>query len=83
MPRMSQERITNQVLRATDHTTPTGKRPRVRPGIRWRDYISDLAWSRYDVEPAELFEIAVDHQVFRVILGLLPPVTLPKGRGLH
>ena len=35
-------------------------------------YISDLAWSRLGVEPAELSEIAVDREVFPVILGLLP-----------
>ena len=52
-------------------TTPTGKRPRSRP--RWRDYISDLAWSRLRVQPAELTEIAVDNEVFWVLLGLLPP----------
>jgi len=34
-------------------STPTEKRPRVRPRTRWRDYISDLAWSRLGVEPAE------------------------------
>jgi len=48
-------------------STRTGKRP------RWRDYISDIAWSRLGVETAELSEIAVDREVFRVLLGLLPP----------
>ena len=57
-------------------STPTGKRPRGRP--RWRDYISDLAWSRLGMEPAELSEIAVDREVFRVLLGLLPPRLSPK-----
>ena len=41
-----------------------------RPKTRWRDYITDLAWSRLGVEPAELSEIAGNHEVFRV-LGLL------------
>jgi len=50
----------------------------IGPGTRWRDYISDLAWSRLDVEPTELPEIAVDRAVFRVLLGLLPPRTFLK-----
>jgi len=67
--RMSQERVARHVLLAT----PPGKRSRGRPRARWNDYISDLAWSRLDVEPAKLSEIAVDREVFRVLLGLLPP----------
>jgi len=54
--RTSQERLTRQVLLAT----PTGKRPRGRPTTRWSDYISDLSWSRFVVEPAELCENAVE-----------------------
>jgi len=34
------------------------------------DYISDLAWFRVSVNPAELSNIAVNCEVFRV-LGLL------------
>jgi len=33
----------------------------------------DHAWTRLGVEPAELSEIAVDREVFRVFQGLLPP----------
>jgi len=51
-----------------------GKRPRGLPGPRWGDYTSDLAWSRLSVEPAELSEIAFDHEIFQVLLGLLPPL---------
>jgi len=40
---------------------------------RWSDYISDLAWSRPGVESAELSEIAVDREVFRVLPELLLP----------
>jgi len=40
--------------------TATGKRPRVRPRTKWRDYISNLAWSRLDVERKERSEIAVE-----------------------
>jgi len=47
------------------------KWPSVRPRTRWRDYISDLAWSRVGVEPTKLSEIVVDRKVFRVLLGLL------------
>jgi len=43
--------------------------------------ISDLAWSRLGVEPAELSEIAVDRGVFRVLLGLLPPRPSPEEKG--
>jgi len=59
-------------------STPTGNRSKVCPGTSWRDYISDLAWSRLGAEPAELSEIAVDREVFRVLLGLLPPQLTPK-----
>ena len=51
----------------------TEKRPRGLPSPRWSNYISNLAWSRLGVEPAELSEIAVDCEVFQVLLGLLPP----------
>jgi len=50
----------------------TGMRPRGRPKTRRNDYNSDLACSRLGVESAELPEIAVDLEVFRVVLGLLP-----------
>ena len=52
---------------------PAGKRPKGRPRTRWCDYISDLAWSRLGVEPAELSEVAENRDVFRELLGLLPP----------
>jgi len=40
---------------------------------RWLGYISDLACSRLDVEAAELSGFADNHEVFRILLGLLPP----------
>jgi len=49
----------------------TGKRPTSHLTTRWSDYISDLAWSRIGVEPAELSEILVDREVLRVLLELL------------
>jgi len=38
--------------------TPTGKLPKrsSKPRARWSDHISNLAWSRLRVEPAELSE---------------------------
>jgi len=40
-------------------------------------YIYVLAWSRLGVEPAELSEIAVDSETFR-LLWRLPPRPYPK-----
>ena len=49
----------------------TGKQTRGRPRTGWRDCISDLAWYRLGVDPAELSEIAVDREGFA-------PATLPR-----
>jgi len=65
---MPDERLVRQALLAK----LTGKRPRCRPRPRWSNCISDLAWSRLVVEPAELSEIAVDREVFQVLLWMLP-----------
>jgi len=62
--RMQQERLARQVLLVK----LTGKRPRGRPRTRCCDFVSDLG-----VEPTDLSEVAVDREVFRVLLGLLPP----------
>jgi len=62
------ERLVRHVLLAK----PTRKRPRCRPRYRWSNCISDLSWSRLDVEPAELSEIAIDREVFQVLLWMLP-----------
>jgi len=67
--RIPHKRLARQVQLAE----PTEKRFRGHPRPRWSDYISDLAWSRLGVEPAELSEIAVDREVFQVLLGLLLP----------
>jgi len=50
----------------------TENRPRIRPRPRWSNCISDLAWSRLGVEPAELSKIAVDCEVFQVSYGCCP-----------
>jgi len=48
---------------------------------RWSDYISNLAWYHLGVEQAELPEIALDREVFRVLLVLLPPRLFPRKIG--
>jgi len=45
--------------------------------------VSDLAWSRVGVEPAELPEIAEDCEVFRVLQGLLLSRHSPSGTGFE
>jgi len=37
----------------------------------WVDCVSELAWSRLGMEPAELSEITVGREVFLVLLWLL------------
>jgi len=66
---MPNERLVRQALLAK----PMGKGPRRRPRPRWSNCISDIAWSRLGVEPAKLDEIAIDREVFQVLLRMLPP----------
>jgi len=68
--RIPYESLARQALLAKS----TGKRPGGLPRSGWSDYISDLAWSCLGVEPAELSEIAVDREVFQLLLGLLSPL---------
>jgi len=68
------ERLARQVQLAK----PTEKRFRDHPRPRCSECISDLAWSRLGVEPAEPSEIAVDREVFQVLLGLLSPRPSPE-----
>ena len=65
---MPNQRLVRQALLAK----PIGKRPRRRSRPRWSNCISDIAWSRLGVEPAELSEIATDREVFQVLLWMLP-----------
>ena len=60
---------------------PTGRRPRGRPTIRWRDYVSRLAWERIGVPPEELEEVAGDRDVWVSLLKLLPPRPDPQRSG--
>ena len=53
-------------MRQALQAKPTGKRPRCRPRPRWSNCISDLAWSRFGVEQAELSKIAVDREMLQV-----------------
>jgi len=59
---------------------PCWLQPTGRPKTRWSDYISNLAWSRFGVEWTELSEVAVDREVFRVFLGMLPPRPSPEDK---
>jgi len=67
--RMVPGRLPGEVFRAR----PTGRRPRVRPRTRWRDYVSRLVWDRLGVPPEELEEVAVDRDVWVSLLKLLSP----------
>jgi len=78
---MSHEGLANNVFRTTVYIH--GKADQRLSKDKWRDYISDLAWSRLGVEPAELSEIAVDCEAFRGLLGLLPPRLSPKEKRTH
>ena len=71
---MPHERLAKQVLMAK----PTGKRVVGRPRPGWSDCISDLGWFRFGVEPSQLSEIAVDREVFQVLLGQLPSLVRPS-----
>jgi len=56
---------------------PTGKRPRGRPRIRWRDYISRLAWECLGIPQNELENVAGEREVWVSLLCLLPPRSDP------
>jgi len=58
----------------------SGPGPRGHPRPRWSDYISDLAWSRLGVEPAEVSGIAVDRDVFQALGQLSPRPSLEEKR---
>jgi len=61
---MPHKRLARQALLAK----LTGKWPRGHPSTRWSYYMSDFAWSCLGVEPTELFNLAVDREIFRVLL---------------
>ena len=67
--RMPQERIPKQVFLAKSN----GKRPIGRPRTRWQDYIANLGWNRLGLHPTELDEVTMNRDVWRLLLGLLPP----------
>ncbi len=49
-----------------------------RPGTRWRDYISYLAWEYLGIPPEELENIAGERDVWNTLLSLLPPQPGPE-----
>jgi len=53
---------------------------KLQNGTRWSDYIFNLAWSCFCVDPTEISEISVDREVFRLSNLLRPaaPRHLPK-----
>jgi len=42
-------------------------------GFGWADYIEDLGWNHLGLQPSEMLEVVVDHDVWRLNLELLPP----------
>jgi len=68
--RMPQERLTRLVRL----DTPMGKGSRGRNKTKYRDYISNLAWSRLGVEPSEQSEVADKREMFGYLLAI-PPKT--------
>ena len=72
------EQLVKQVLLAK----PMEKRHRGRPRTKWRDYISDLAWSHLGVEAVETYIWDCSWcEVFWVLLGLLTPRSSPEDMG--
>jgi len=72
MTKMPHETLVRQVLLHT----PMRMLLRGQPRTRWRVNISDLAWSRLGVEPAELSEVAENRDVFRDLELLLPAILI-------
>ena len=68
--RMPQERFPKQALLAK----PNGKRPTGRPRMRWQDYIAKLGWNRLGIPANKLEEVTMNRDVWRLLLGLLPPL---------
>ena len=60
---MSVQNVPGKICDVSPAGFPTGERLRVSPRSRCSDYISNLAWSRLCVEPADLSDIAVDREV--------------------
>ncbi len=60
---------------------PTGRRPRGRPRMRWRDYVSRLAWEHLGIPPEEQEEVSREREVWAALLRLLPPRPGPRISG--
>jgi len=70
--RMPPGRLPLEVFR----TDLTGRRPRGRPGTRWRDYISHLAWERLGISQEELESVAGEKP--QALLSRLPRRPSPR-----
>jgi len=71
--RMTRVRLASRVLL----TTRTRIWPRCRSRTRWRDYLSDLASSGLDVEPADLSEVAKNGATLGTFGVVAPSPYLP------
>jgi len=49
------------------------ERPRSRPRIRWRDYISHLAWEHLGISQEELVCVAGEKEAWAALLSRIPP----------
>jgi len=57
-------RIPGEISEASPTHDTHGKKPRGNPLTRWHDYVSNLVWSIFGVDPEERSEIAVDHEIY-------------------
>ena len=62
--RMPPDRLPKEVFQAR----PAGRRPRGRPRTRWRDYISTLAWERFEIPQSELVDVARERKAWKTRL---------------
>jgi len=65
---MPHKRLVRQVLSAK----PTGKRPKCRPRTRWRDFITDPAWSRLGVDPQKYLKLLLIVRFSKSAYGCCP-----------
>jgi len=72
-PKLNQRIATLREPQRDKLTIRSPQQPRGRPSNSWSHCISYLSWPRLGVEPAALSEIAIDRELFRIILGLPSP----------
>ena len=66
---MPQVRLPKQALLAKANW----KRPVERPRSGWTNYIENLGWNRFGLDPIEMMEVKEDCEVWLFNLKLLPP----------